>query len=168
MRREVVLEENISERIGSGGMVEIERYENEEVVLELGEHTGGILVLTDTYYPGWKAFIDGVERQILKANHVFRAVDVPPRAKIVHFVYEPETFRYGLLVTVAAALLWCGLLLGLRGIPFPLVGNGPGTTGSRLKVWALQGVLIALLHAWATKSPEWNSWLERVQLGLGS
>ena len=168
MRGEVVLEENLSERVGAGGMVEIERYENEEVVLELGEHTGGILVLSDTYYPGWKAFVDGVERQILKANHVFRAVVVPPRAKIVHFVYEPETFRYGLLVTLAAALLWCGLIVGLRGMPFPLVGNGPGTAGSRLKVWALQGVLIALLHAWATKSPEWSAWLERVQLGLGS
>ena len=77
MRREVVLEEAPPASIGLGGAAEIVRYEDEEVAVALTDSVGGILVLSDTYYPGWRAFVDGVERPILRANHVFRAVEVP-------------------------------------------------------------------------------------------
>ena len=101
MRREVVLEEAPTAPIGPGGAAQIVRYEDEEVAVALADSTGGILVLSDTYYPGWRAFVDGVERPILRANHVFRAVVVPAGAREVVFSYEPDSFRYGLLVSVA-------------------------------------------------------------------
>ena len=168
MRREVVLEEAPTAPIGPGGAAEIVRYEDEEVAVALADSAGGILVLSDTYYPGWRAFVDGVERPILRANHVFRAVVVPAGAREVVFSYEPDSFRYGLLVSVAAAALLLGLAWGGRRLILPPVENMPVDAGAQLKVRAVLGVLVFALHAIATQGPLWSEWLERLRLGVGS
>ena len=134
MRHKVVLEEAPTALIGPGGAAQIVRYEDEEVAVTLADSAGGILVLSDTYYPGWRAFVDGVERPILRANHVFRAVVVPAGARDVVFSYEPDSFRYGLLVSVAAAALWLGLAWGGRRLILPPVENMPVAAGAQLKV----------------------------------
>ncbi len=168
MRREVVLEEAPAASIGPGGAAQIVRYEDEEVAVTLADSAGGILVLSDTYYPGWRAFVDGVEHPILRANHVFRAVVVPPGAKEVVFSYRPDSFRYGLLVSVAAAALWLGLAWGGRRLILPPGQNMPADAGARWKVRAVLGVLIVAMHAIATQGSLWSGWLERLRLGVGS
>ena len=168
MRGEVVLEEAPVASIGPGGAAEIVRYDDEEVAVALTDSAGGILVLSDTYYPGWRAFVDGVERPILRANHVFRAVVVPAGAREVVFSYEPDSFRYGLLVSVAAVALWLGLAWGGRRLILPPVANMPTDAGARWKVRAVLGVLIVVIHAIATQGPLWSEWLERLRLGVGS
>ena len=167
-QREVVLEETPATLIGPGGAAQIVRYEDEEVAVTLADSTGGILVLSDTYYPGWRAFVDGVECPILRANHVFRAVVVPVGAREVVFSYEPDSFRYGLLVSVAAAALLLGLAWGGRRLILPSVENMPVDAGAQLKVRAVLGVLVFVLHAIATQGPLWSEWLERLRLGAGS
>ena len=168
MRREVVLEEAPAASIGPGGAAQIVRYEDEELAVALTDATGGILVLSDTYYPGWRAFVDGVERPILRANHVFRAVVVPAGAREVVFSYEPDSFRYGLLVSVAAVALWLGLAWGGRRLILPQVENMPVDAGAQWRVRAVLGVLIVVIHAIATQGPLWSEWLERLRLGVGS
>lgn len=167
MRREVVLEESPAARIGTGGAAKISRYEHEQVAVSLGKHDGGIVVLSDTYYPGWRAYVDGVESQIMRANHVFRAVVVPVGAREVVFVYEPASFRYGLLVSLTMALLWVAMVLASRRLVFPQITAMPSDVGSPLKVLAFQGALIALLHAWVTHEIAWSACLDRLRLGLG-
>ena len=135
--------------------------------MTLADSTGGILVLSDTYYPGWRAFVDGVERPILRANHVFRAVVVPTGAREVVFSYEPDSFRYGLLVSVAAAALWLGLAWGGRRLVLPPVASMPADAGAQLKVRAALGALVFVLHGIATQGALWSGWLERLRLGLG-
>ncbi|MDX2158362.1 MAG: YfhO family protein [Hyphomicrobiaceae bacterium] len=49
----------------------------------------GVLVLHDTYYPGWSAEIDGIEVPILKADTLFRAVEVEAGTHTVVFRYRP-------------------------------------------------------------------------------
>lgn len=168
MRREVVLEEAPVASIGPGGAAEIVRYEDEEVAVALADSAGGILVLSDTYYPGWRAFVDGVERPILRANHVFRAVVIPAGAQEVVFSYEPDSFRYGLLVSVVAVGLWLGLAWGGRRLILPSVQNMPADAGAQWRVRAVLGVLIVVIHAIATQGPLWSEWLERLRLGVGS
>ena len=167
-RREVVLEEVPAASIGPGGAAQITRYEDEEVAVALADSAGGILVLSDTYYPGWRAFVDGVERPILRANHVFRAVEVAAGAREVVFLYEPDSFRYGLLVSVAAAGLWLGLAWGGRRWAFRPVANMPADAGGPWKVRAALGALIVVLHAIATQGPLWSGWLDRLRLGVGA
>lgn len=58
------------------------------------------LVLTDTFYPGWKAYLNNSkeELEILRANYLFRAVQVPKGKSLVTFKYQPQSFRDGLIL----------------------------------------------------------------------
>jgi hypothetical protein len=166
-RTQVVLEEEPEGLVGSGGEAQIMRYETDALAIKLGKHEGGILVLTDTHYPGWKAFVDGVEKRVLRANHVFRAVLIPKGAREVVFSYQPSSFRYGAWMSLGSLALWVVLALWGRRAAFPQIQPMPVGAGSPLKAWTVQGVLIVLLHALATQGPLWSEWLVRSRVGLG-
>jgi uncharacterized membrane protein YfhO len=66
-----------------------------------------MVVLTDMYYPGWKAQIDDKPVEILRADLVMRAVAVPSGKHSIVFSYFPDSLKIGLY-------LFClGLILGL-------------------------------------------------------
>lgn len=71
----------------------------------------GLLVLGDTWYPGWQATVDGKETKIYPANYVMRAVVLPAGKHRVEFRYRPGSFRTGVLITLAALALGAGLLV---------------------------------------------------------
>lgn len=103
---------------GTPSRAAIERYTSQAVDVRVVQRTGGYLVLSDTYYPGWTAYVDGQPRPILRADALFRAVQVPAGEHLVTFRYEPRSVPLGLgisLATLAAMLL---LLLGswTRGV----------------------------------------------------
>ncbi|MFH1074755.1 MAG: YfhO family protein [Candidatus Firestonebacteria bacterium] len=60
----------------------------------------GILVLLDSYYPGWEAYVDGVSGKILRTNYMFRGVLVPAGVHTVEFIYKPVSFRTGVAVSL--------------------------------------------------------------------
>jgi hypothetical protein len=73
---------------------------------------GGFLVLTDAYYPGWRAYVDGDEVPILRADYLFRAVAIGPGDHAISFIFAPpsiekgaELSAIGLLIAVGATLL---------------------------------------------------------------
>ena len=65
----------------------------------------GWLVLTDLSYPGWKAYVNGHEAPILHANYLFRAVRLSPGESEVRFEYQPTSFRLGLILSGATAVV---------------------------------------------------------------
>ncbi|MCX6356695.1 MAG: hypothetical protein NT045_02280 [Candidatus Aureabacteria bacterium] len=65
----------------------------------------GFLVLSDTYYPGWKAYVDGTERPILRGNYAFRAVYCNEGRHTVNFRYEPLSFARGVRVSIVSLSL---------------------------------------------------------------
>jgi hypothetical protein len=69
---------------------------------------GGWLVLADTWYPGWRATVDGQPVPLYRADYLFRAVEVPPGDHRVTFAYAPLSLRLG---AVISGLAW--LLLGV-------------------------------------------------------
>lgn len=79
--------------------VQIRSYENSVVTIGVQTNSEGILVLADSYFPGWKAFIDGTETKIFKANHFYRAVKVPVGAHVIEFRYQPASFAVGLVIS---------------------------------------------------------------------
>ena len=70
-----------------------------------------VLVANELYFPGWTAFVDGVETPLLAANAVMRAVRLPPDAKKVTMVYRPFVRS-----DVARILYLAGALLFLAGL----------------------------------------------------
>ena len=69
-----------------------------------------ILVLSQTYYPGWKAWVDGKRVRILPADFALTAIAVGPGASDVRFSYEPATLRIGIAVTLLILLVIAAIL----------------------------------------------------------
>jgi len=87
---------------GICGSARITRYEPELVEIQADAERPGWLVLTDTFYPGWRARVDGAEVEIIPANFLFRAVAIQPGRHRVVFEYRPDSFRYGAVVSLSS------------------------------------------------------------------
>jgi hypothetical protein len=71
----------------------IEKYGDEKIMLDVNASGNNFLFLGDTYMPaGWKAYIDGDETAIYRTNHNFRGIVVPDGKHKVEFIYLPESF----------------------------------------------------------------------------
>ncbi|MBC7326646.1 YfhO family protein [bacterium] len=58
------------------------------------------LLMNETFYPGWKAFVDGKEEKILPANYLFQSVHLAPGEHEVVFAYRPTSFKIGLYLAL--------------------------------------------------------------------
>jgi hypothetical protein len=96
--------------LGSRGSAAVLRYADKAVFIETQADGKRLMVLTDVYYPGWIATIDGREAPILRADYAFRAVAVPPGRHVVEFRYRPASVRYGAALSMTGLVL-LGLLL---------------------------------------------------------
>jgi hypothetical protein len=74
------------------------------VAIRYESSQAGHLVLLDSFYPGWRATVDGRDAEILPANVAFRAVAVPAGSHEVVFTYEPMSVRLGSWITVLSLL----------------------------------------------------------------
>jgi hypothetical protein len=79
----------------AGGTARIVSYRNTEVVVETDAPAASILVLNDAWHPWWRACIAGEEREIVKANVLFRAVAVPAGKQTVRFSFHPFAESFG-------------------------------------------------------------------------
>src|SRR6516164_1419863 len=75
--------------VGTVGTARLLRYANTEVVVEAESPAGGILLLNDVWHPWWRASIDGVDAEILKADVIFRAVVCPRGRHEIRFTFHP-------------------------------------------------------------------------------
>ena len=92
---------------------------------------GGYVVFSEIYYPeGWTAEIDGAPAEILRADYVLRALNVPAGRHTITFTFMPDAYRIGDKVTMASS--WLVLLFGLAGLVLGLrQTNAPMTTGKK-------------------------------------
>jgi uncharacterized membrane protein YfhO len=109
-----ILEEEPLVKQTKGGINKVDyvNYNPNETVIDVQTDTPGLLFVSDTFYPGWKAYIDDKEEKIFRANYAFRAVEVPGGKHTVRFVYKPESFYKGLKISSATFVVLI-LLLGL-------------------------------------------------------
>jgi len=74
-------------------------YGQNSVTVYTKQNGEGILVLLDSYFPGWQAKVDGKKENIMRANYFYRAVKLGPGSHTVEFNYEPVGFRTGLAIS---------------------------------------------------------------------
>jgi hypothetical protein len=91
----------------SEGHVRIVDYRNTEVTIDVESTAGGFVLLNDIWHPWWDAEIDGTSVPILRADVLFRAVEVPPGHHRVRFVFQPFRGAWGELREKLAAY-WRG------------------------------------------------------------
>jgi hypothetical protein len=83
----------------------------DRVVLEATLARDGLVVLADTYYPGWRAELDGRPAAIHAADLLFRAVRVPAGTHRIEFIYAPRSVRLGTALGAIATLAALALYL---------------------------------------------------------
>ena len=107
-------------------LAEISLYKSSEVFVEVNLDSPGWLVLADSYFPGWRAFVrphgdesEENERELIihRADGNFRAVQLQAGAHTLRFKYTPDTVKIGFFVSFLggmALLMLSGLWLWLR------------------------------------------------------
>jgi hypothetical protein len=115
----VILEEAVPERyhnIAGSGFTEasITDYRANKVTIAVDTDIAGMLVLTDTFFPGWQARIDGQEAKIYRIDGLVRGVFVEPGEHTVEFSYYANSFRQGVSLAVLSLLLTLGIYLVMR------------------------------------------------------
>ena len=78
-------------------------YSRNSVIIDVQASEAGILVLHDIHYPGWEALVDGERRPVLRANLLFRGVEVPAGRHRIEFHFRPISIEN--LVAAAADLV---------------------------------------------------------------
>ena len=87
---------------------QITTYSAEEVRIEVEAEGPGYLLLSDAYYPGWQATVNGAPTPILRANVMFRAVPVEAGLNTVMFRYHPawlDWLPFGLILGIFFTVL---------------------------------------------------------------
>ncbi|MBN2290135.1 MAG: YfhO family protein, partial [Candidatus Glassbacteria bacterium] len=115
-RSEVVLEQDPGIDMPAGAAhieskVEVAEYGPNEIVLAVESPEPGIVVLSEWHYPAWKAWVDGRQVPVLRADYALRGVAVEPGAHAIRFTYSSEMFRLGLLISGLAAVMSAVLAL---------------------------------------------------------
>ena len=91
--------------------VEMIRERPEVLHFEVAPEHPAMLVVANAWYPGWRAWVDGIESPVLRVNGLFRGVALPAGARQVTMRFEPWSFRVGAFVSIAAAVLLAALLV---------------------------------------------------------
>jgi hypothetical protein len=98
---------------GHPGEAAITDYQPERVAIQVNAHTDSYLVLTDAYYPGWGATVNGEPAPVYRADTMFRVVRVPVGESSVVFEFQPSWWP-GILAAGAAA--WAVAVVVLGGL----------------------------------------------------
>ena len=85
--------------------VKVATYEHNRMILEVNTPEAAFLFMSEAYYPGWTAYVNGQEEEILRANYVFRAIPVGPGTHRVELVMQPRSFRLGLVLSLLTIML---------------------------------------------------------------
>ncbi len=101
----------------SPAQLAVRRYHPERIELDVDSEAGGLIVLKDAWYPGWRVTLEpesggiATEVEVLRANVLFRAVPVPPGAWRIVMTFQPVSLYTGAGITLLGLLA----LLGYRG-----------------------------------------------------
>lgn len=104
------------------------QYGANEMTYEIDSKQGGLLVLSDIYYPGWTATLDGKEVEIGRVNYVLRALQVEGGKHDLHLTFKPQSVS----TTETIAKIALGIMFALfaLAIIWPMVRSKvKGTKG---------------------------------------
>ena len=84
----------------------------DRVVLRVSTEAPGLLVVADTWMPGWTAEVDGKPAPVLRGNRAQRVIPLPePGRHEVVLRYRTPGLSFGIAMTTASALVWTTLLI---------------------------------------------------------
>jgi uncharacterized membrane protein YfhO len=94
---------------GSFEPAQLVTHARKRLVIETDAAQPGILVVSDAWYPGWRATLDGKETPLLRADYALRGVAVPAGHHTVTMSFASAPARIGLILSLAGLLALGGL-----------------------------------------------------------
>ncbi len=93
----------------------ITNYTNNEILVDAKTSHAGLLVLSEIFYPGWNAYVDGVEVEIYRTDFNLRGIFISAGEHTVAVKFEPSTFRNGMWISLSTLMVCCiGIVLSVR------------------------------------------------------
>ncbi|HUD19043.1 MAG TPA: YfhO family protein [Patescibacteria group bacterium] len=96
------------------GTATITNFTPNEMTIKISASNNALLFFSDAYYPGWKAFVDGKETPLYRADYAFRAAVVPQGSHVVSFSYQPLSFKIGVWLTGVGLLIGAIVYFSLK------------------------------------------------------
>jgi len=93
-------------------MVVIRKYSPDVIALDV-RSKGGLLVLSDLFYPGWHVRVNGKEAEVVRVFGVLRGVLIGDGRSDVEFYYRPASFYAGIIISGVTVLIW-GLYMSFK------------------------------------------------------
>ena len=93
---------------------QVVRAHDTRVEVQTSSTSPSFLVLSDNYYPGWEATIDGTATHLFRTNFALRGVLIPAGGHIVKFEFKPMTFYYGAAISMTSLLLLATLIFWIK------------------------------------------------------
>lgn len=94
----------------------MQKYQNDVLEIKTKSNTNSMMVLSEIFYPAWKAFIDGKETEIFRADFALRAIELPKGEHTVTFEYNSDKFKTGMTISVLTLLL-STMILSIKKFP---------------------------------------------------
>lgn len=88
----------------------IRKYSSQEIEIEAASN-GGMLVLSDIYYPGWKAKVNGKDAEVVKVFGLLRGVVIGSGKSVINFSYRPLSFYAGAAISLSALAVFLLLIV---------------------------------------------------------
>ncbi len=111
MKNEVILlsaQQFDVEESKTPGSVAIKSLSPNNIKILTKNESPSILVMSEIWYPGWNASLNGKKVPLLRANYCIRAVHVPPGDNLIELKYRPALFFLGLFISL---ITFSGLLI---------------------------------------------------------
>ncbi len=97
----------------SAAYVKLDKYGLDDISFVSSNSKDGLAVFSDIYYAkGWKAFVDGKETAIMKADYVLRSIKIPAGNHKIEFHFHPESFYKGQKIAMVSSIMVILLCLG--------------------------------------------------------
>jgi hypothetical protein len=89
-------------------------YQNTRASFLTVSDTPQFLVISDVFYPGWRATIDGEPTQLFQTDYVLRGIAVPAGRHTVEVTFKPRSLILGGIVSLISFVLLGGLCFAVR------------------------------------------------------
>ncbi len=112
--KKIIVKNNIDQmgvNLGNDSSVSFVRYNGSDDLMKVKTDHDGFLFISDSWYPGFKAEVDGLDVPVLQANYAFRAIPVKNGTHVVRIYYQPDSFEMGKMLSLGSGAILIFILI---------------------------------------------------------
>ncbi len=116
-RRQAVINTNQFDlentNFSSAGSISVTDYSPDDITYSADMNGNGLAVFSEIYYPeGWEVTIDGQPANLLRANYVLRALEIPAGKHTIHMEFRPSSYYVGDTIILVSSVLMLIIFVG--------------------------------------------------------